>query len=71
MTNERTDPGISASDHADDAVVVAAQVADDAGTLAEGAVAAQGDQALIVARFADPTPRGPYTSRDTTRGNEE
>ncbi len=40
-------------DQADDVVVVAAQVADDKGVLAEGVVAAEGDHALIVARFAD------------------
>ena len=36
-------------------VVVAAQVADEKGVLAEGAIAAQGSHALIVARFADTT----------------
>jgi uncharacterized membrane protein len=36
-------------------VVVAAQLADEKGVLAEGAVAAQGPHALIVARFADTT----------------
>ena len=44
----------SATD-ADDTVVVAGQVADEQGALAEGAIAAQGPHALIVARFADPT----------------
>ncbi len=34
---------------------MAGQIADDKGVLAEGAIAAQGDHALIVARFADPT----------------
>jgi uncharacterized membrane protein len=38
---------------ADDVVVVAAQVADDKGVLAEGMIAAEGDHALIIARFAD------------------
>jgi uncharacterized membrane protein len=33
--------------------IVAAQVADEQGVLAEGAIAAQGDHALIVARFAN------------------
>jgi uncharacterized membrane protein len=37
----------------DDVVVVAAAVADEQGVLAEGAVAVQGDHALVVARFAD------------------
>ena len=36
-------------------VVAAAQVADEHGVLAEGAIAAQGSHALIVARFADTT----------------
>ena len=48
MTDESTRP-------ADDVVVVTGQIADDKGVLAEGAIAAQGDHALIVARFADPT----------------
>ncbi len=48
MTEENTTP-------AEDVVVVAGQVADDKGVLAEGAIAAQGDHALIVARFADAT----------------
>ncbi len=38
---------------ADDVVVVSGQVADDKGVIAQGAIAAQGNQALIVARFAD------------------
>jgi len=37
----------------DDVVVVAAAVGDEEGILAEGAVAIQGDHALVVARFAD------------------
>ena len=36
-------------------VVAAAQVADEQGVIAEGAIAAQGGHALIVARFADTT----------------
>jgi uncharacterized membrane protein len=36
------------------AVVATAQLSDDQGVLAEGAIAAQGDAALIVARFANP-----------------
>jgi len=39
----------------DDVVVVGATVADDQGVLAEGAIAVQGDHALVVARFADTT----------------
>ncbi len=38
---------------AEDVVVVAAQVADDKGVIAEAAIAAEGNHALIVARFAD------------------
>ena len=37
----------------DDVTIVAATVADQEGILAEGAVAIQGDHALVVARFAD------------------
>jgi uncharacterized membrane protein len=37
----------------DETVVVAASVADEQGVLAEGAIAMQGDHALVVARFAD------------------
>ncbi len=54
MSEEQTTPAAPPAG-ADDTTVVAAQVADDQGVLAEGAVAAQGDQTLIVARFADPT----------------
>jgi len=39
----------------DDVVVVGATVADDQGVLAEGAIAIEGDHALVVARFADTT----------------
>jgi uncharacterized membrane protein len=46
MTDETTKP-------TDDVVVVTGQIADDKGVLAEGAIATQGDRALIVARFAD------------------
>lgn len=56
MTDEKTaetTPDATAA-VADDTVVVAGQVADDEGVLAEGAIAAQGPHALIVARFADP-----------------
>ena len=48
MTDENTTPTA-----ADDVVVVAAQVSDDQGVVAEGVIAAEGDHALIVARFAD------------------
>ncbi len=46
MTDETSKP-------ADEVVVVSGQIADDKGVLAEGAIAAQGNHALIVARFAD------------------
>jgi len=36
-----------------DAVVIAGVVADDEGIIAQGAIGVQGDQAIIVARFAD------------------
>jgi uncharacterized membrane protein len=48
MTDETTKPS-------DDVVVVAGQIADGQGVIAEAAIAAEGDHALIVARFADPT----------------
>ena len=48
MTDETTRP-------ADDVVVAAGRIADEQGVLAEAAIAAQGDHALLVARFADPT----------------
>ncbi len=48
-----TDETITPPATTDDVVVVAAQVADDKGVLAEGAIAVEGDHALIVARFAD------------------
>ena len=51
MTDEKTTPAAAT----DDVVVVAAQVSDDQGVLAEGAIAVEGNNALIVARFADPT----------------
>jgi uncharacterized membrane protein len=40
---------------ADETVVVAGQVADDKGVIAEGAIAAEGNHALLIARFADTT----------------
>jgi uncharacterized membrane protein len=48
-----TDETITPAATTEDVVVVAAQVADDKGVLAEGAIAVEGDHALIVARFAD------------------
>ncbi len=50
MTDETTTPPT-----ADDVVVVAAQISDEQGVIAEGAIAAEGDHALLVARFADTT----------------
>jgi len=47
MTDDSTTPT------ADDVVVVAGQVSDAEGVLAEGVIAAEGDHALIVARFAN------------------
>jgi uncharacterized membrane protein len=49
MTEDKAAP----AGGAEDVVVVAAQVADEKGVLAEGAIAAQGAYALIAARFAD------------------
>jgi uncharacterized membrane protein len=49
MTEETTTPAAAA----DEVVVAGAQIVDEKGVLAEGMVAVQGDQALIVARFAD------------------
>ena len=49
MTDAQTTPA------ADDTVVIAAQVSDDQGVLAEGAVAVQGNHVLLVARFANAT----------------
>lgn len=48
MTDETATPN-------DDLVFVAGQITDEQGVLAEAAIAAQGDHALIIARFADPT----------------
>jgi uncharacterized membrane protein len=50
MTDEKNTPPASADD---DVVVVGGAVADEYGVLAEGAVAVQGDHALVVARFAN------------------
>jgi len=52
MSEDKTIPATTENA---DTVVVAAQVADDQGVLARGAIAAQGSYALIVARFADTT----------------
>jgi uncharacterized membrane protein len=53
MTDETT-----MSTDGDDLVVVAAQLSDDQGVIAEGAIAAEGDHAVIVARFADQAAAG-------------
>ncbi len=52
MTDETKSAPATGSD---DVVVVSGAVADEYGVLAEGAVAIQGDHALVVARFADTT----------------
>jgi uncharacterized membrane protein len=56
MTDETTTPEAQdpAASSDGEAIIVAAAVADDQGVIAEGAIAAEGDHALIVARFADP-----------------
>lgn len=54
MTEDKATPETAVeAAPADDMVVVAAQISDEKGVLAEGVVAAEGDHALIVARFAD------------------
>jgi len=50
MTDDTTTP----AEATDDVVVLEAQVSDEFGVLAEGAIVAEGNNALIVARFADP-----------------
>jgi uncharacterized membrane protein len=59
MTDETNpapaDAPTTSSGYSDDIVVVGGAVADQYGVLAEGAVAIQGDHALVVARFADTT----------------
>ncbi len=55
MTDEPATPDAATAGDGDGAVLVATQLSDAQGVLAEGAVAAQGPHALIVARFADPT----------------
>jgi uncharacterized membrane protein len=52
MTEET---GTTPAAGADEMVVVAGTIADEQGVLAEGAIAVQGDHALVVARFADTT----------------
>ncbi len=52
MTDKATNTPAAGSD---DVVVVSASVSDAEGVLAEGAVAVQGNHALVVARFADTT----------------
>ena len=52
MTEGRRTRRTTASD---DVIIMGATVADQYGVLAEGAVAVQGDHALVVARFADTT----------------
>jgi len=47
LTDETTTPAT------DDTIVIAAQVSDDQGVLAEGAVAVEGNHILLIARFAD------------------
>jgi uncharacterized membrane protein len=54
MTEDKATPETAVeAAPADDMVVIAGQVADEKGVLAEAVVAAEGDHALIVARFAD------------------
>ncbi len=59
MTDETkpapADSTTTSTGYSDDILVVGATVADEEGVLAEGAVAIQGDHALVVARFADTT----------------
>jgi uncharacterized membrane protein len=50
-----TDSNGDSPANADDAIVVAASLSDEQGVLAEGAVAVEGDHALVVARFANTT----------------
>jgi uncharacterized membrane protein len=51
MTDEQTTP----ASHSDDTVIIAAELSDEQGVLAQGAVAVEGSRALLVARFADTT----------------
>jgi uncharacterized membrane protein len=55
VTEPQTVLDAATATDADDDVAVAAQVVGEQGVIAEGAVAAEGPHALIVARFADPT----------------
>lgn len=49
MTDAQTTPAPGS----DETIVIAAQVSDDQGVLAEGAVAVEGNHVLLIARFAD------------------
>jgi uncharacterized membrane protein len=53
MTEEQKSTETATAEGGDDMMVVAGQVADDKGVIAEGVIAAEGDHALLVARFAD------------------
>jgi uncharacterized membrane protein len=55
MTDQNLTSETVVAEGTDGTVVVAGQVSDDQGVLAQGAVAAQGDHAIVVARFADQT----------------
>ncbi len=54
MTDEPATRDAATAGDGDGAVIVATELSDAQGVLAEGAVAAEGPHALIVARFADP-----------------
>ncbi len=55
MTDETTTTPATGTAKEEPVLVAAAAVGDEYGTIAEGAVAIQGDAAIIVARFADPS----------------
>ena len=55
MTSHGTTPEMTSASDAVETAAVSGQPEDDPGPIAEGAVAAQGPHALIIARFADPT----------------
>ena len=55
MADQQPNSEMTSATDADGTVVGATQLSDAQGVLAEGAVAAQGPHALIVARFADPS----------------
>lgn len=48
-------PPAASKDEGQETVVIAAELADDRGVIAEAGIAAQGDHLLLVARFADPS----------------